>query len=165
MLKHLAAAALLALALPGVALAGNPDVKEARQEMKAAKRYHKDVDKLVRKWEKAARKGREDKLAKRDAELDELYRTELARLRELGVPTKKVEPKPINPDHPEKVVRLAPENPKMEALRDDLVALRDLGEGPKALERKARLLSDVNESVAKRYERAEQRLLKAKGKA
>lgn len=169
MLKHLAATALLVFAFPMFAAdaeAGDPGVKEARQEMRDAKRTHKDVDKLVRKWEKAANKANDKKLAKREAQLDEVYRAELARLRSLGVATKKIEPKPLNPDFPNKILRLAPEHPKMEQLRDDLVALRDLdGTGPKALTRKARLLGKVNRSVAQRYERAETRLLKAKGKA
>lgn len=169
MLKHLAATALLALALPLVtadAHAADPEVKEARQEMKEAKRYHKDVDRLVRKWEKAADKEKDEKLARYDAELHDLYRDELTRLRDLGVPTRKPEPKPINPDFPEKVKPIPVVHPKMESLRDDLVALRDLdGSGPKALEKKARLLGDVNANIAERYERAELRLLKAKGKA
>lgn len=169
MFRTLTTLALLALAVPATALAGDPDLKAQKQEVKAAKTYSKQVDKAVKKWEKGAEKGNEKKMARADEDLDQIVRDELARLRDLGVKTRVTEPEPINKKYPGKTIVLAPEHPKLEALRDDLVELRDLQpwfEAGKAknrdFTRKSELLSELSENVADRYERADRQYDAAK---
>lgn len=153
MLRTALAALALSLALPSLASAASDDVKEAKAEMKAAKKYSKSVDKAVSKWQKGFDKDNDKKMAKADADLQEIIGDELLRLRRLGVPTKK--PVPVQLPEPtryvdgEKVLLkdlaetstphrndylqwLAanepppPEFPLKEAFRDDLVSLRDI---------------------------------------
>jgi hypothetical protein len=173
MIRTMTALVLMAIAIPFAttdAHAADPELKAQKQEVKAARKYSKQVDKQVRKWEKGAAKGKDKKMAKADAELDLIVRDELARLRDLGVPTKTTEPKPINPKIPEKVIVMAPENPKMEEFRDELVELRDLQDRfesgsarPKDFTRKSALLSTLQDSVEDRYERKDKRYREAKG--
>jgi hypothetical protein len=173
MTRMLTALVLMAIAVPfGTvdAHAASPDLKAQKQEVKAAKKYSKQLDKQVRRWEKGAAKSNDKKMAKADAELDRIVRDELARLRELGVKTNPAEPAPMNPAYPDKVIVTAVENPKMERLRDDLVELRDLqprfdkgNAKPKDFNRKSQLLGTLQDSVEDRWERKDRRYREAKG--
>jgi hypothetical protein len=153
MLRTALAALALALAVPAVAAPAQVDVKEAKAEMKAAKKYSKDVDKAVAKWQKGYEKDNDRKMAKADADLSQIIGDELLRLRRDGIPTKK--PEPVQRPEPTRVVDgekvllkdlaehnlkaradylawqeatapLPPEFPVKEAYRDDLVELRDI---------------------------------------
>lgn len=163
MLRTLTALALALAALPLLATeahAMDAELKAEKLEVKEAKKYDKEVEKLVGKWQKAAEKDQAEKMAKVDADLLQITRDELARLRELGVKTRAPAPVAPNPDFPDKIPVVAPEHPKMEALRDRLVELRDLQERfdrgtakRKDVERKSALLDKLAESVDERYQR------------
>jgi hypothetical protein len=172
MFRTLAATALLILAAPLMlndAYAGDPEVKAARQLVKANNKDARSLDRLIRKWEKGADKGNDKRMARADDDLTQLYRDELARLRNQGIATVIVEPLPINPAFPEKVIRLTPEHPTMVRLRNDLVELRDMqkrfdnGRADAAdYRRKSTLLARVDERVESRVIRAERSLDLAK---
>lgn len=147
------ALAALAFALATPAMAASADVKEQKAEVKAAKKYSKQVDKAVSKWQKGYDKDSAKKMAKADEELDGIINDELRRLRREGIPT--VAPAPRTLPEPTRLVdgekRLlrelaeesavyrrqwvqhqadtappAPEFPTKEAYRDTLVELREL---------------------------------------
>jgi len=153
MLRTALAALALSLAVPAMAGPGKVDVKDAKTEMKAAKKYSKSVDKAVSKWQKGYDKDSDKKMAKADADLAEIIGDELLRLRREGVPTKK--PAPLPRPEPTRIVDgekfllkdlaeesrvhradylrwqaatepAPPEFPAKEAFRDDLVVLRDI---------------------------------------
>lgn len=168
-LTALALALAATLVGPSAALAASPELKAQKREVKEARVYDRQVEKLVRKWQDAAAKGKADKMAKLDGDLMAVTRGELERLRELGVKTRAPAPVAPNPDFPEKIPVVAPEHPKMEALRDRLVELRDLqdrfdrGEArPKDVDRKAALLGQLAESVDERHARKAARYEAAK---
>ena len=157
MFRTLAALVVLSLA-PSVALAAEPSLDERKAEWKALDRYSKDVEKLVRGWEKAAERERADDLAELDAQLLSVGRVELERLRAFGI-----EPRvSLVERQPGKVPPA--EHPRMQTLFEDLVALEELqarfDDGtakPRHLREKLERLARVSENLTERAERAERR--------
>lgn len=139
-------------------------VKASKATMKEARAFERTLDRVARRWNKGVDQARDRKVARLDAKLGGLYRQELARLRGLGVPTK-VEVLPVHPFHPDRVPQ--PEHPKLESLRDTVVALdqlrraRDGSSDVKGKER--RLLGVLQDSAEKRYERSDRRFESLKG--
>jgi len=173
MYKILTAAVLFAAApVAGVteAFAADKDIRVARAEMKVAREDARNAERLVHRWERAAGSDNTRKMEKQDAALRVLWRKELARLRDLGVPTRAEEPQPRDPDFPRKVLPIAPEHPRMEELRDNLVALRDLQPlfdngtaNAKDMKRKNNLLVAIRDRISLRYVLAQEQLEDAKG--
>ncbi len=162
MFQKLVPLLILSAALPSLALARDPAVAEQRDATKDARQHAREVERLARKWTRAAEKGKADKVAELDPEVRALANTELARLRGLGVATKPDAPVPGQPGkhHPY-------ERPGMERLRDDLVELRGLVAGrtePGEVDRAALLLDRVAASAEARREVAERALDRVKAR-
>jgi hypothetical protein len=165
--RTILSAALMLVATVGFAptasAADRTEIKESRADMRATAKLAKDLDRLAKKWDRVVERDNETKLAKIDADIIEITRAELSRLRGLEVPTKA--PRPYTPSMEE----LMPEGPpelreKMEGLRDDLVALRDMqpvfdsGDATRGdIKAKRGLLSSVGTNVSERAERKEER--------
>jgi hypothetical protein len=126
------------------------DLKLEKAEVKYAKTISKQVNKLVKKWDKKTAKGQDT--ADIDQELTHFYREELAWLREKGVKTIAIPAEPQrDPRFPLRVLpEPASEMPKMEALRDLLV---DLKRGNMRDGRKSKTLAEYGSVLTERFER------------
>ena len=124
-----------------------------KAEVKYAKGVSKSVGKLAKKWHKNADKGKDN--AEIEKELKVYYRNELSWLREKGIPTVE-EPEPMqHPAHPVKVMPEPPsETPKLEALRDLVVTLKQGELKDKAMGKK---LDEYVSALDARYERKNKR--------
>ncbi|MCB9699365.1 MAG: hypothetical protein H6738_21465 [Alphaproteobacteria bacterium] len=162
MFRELTALILLTAALPTAALARDPAVAEQRTETRELRKEDRQVDRLIRKWSKAADKGKVSKLDRLDEDIHELTVAELSRLRQAGVRT--VPAPPRWADQPQKV---RDPHPRMEQLRDQMVELRELsasdGTSRRELNRTEALLGSLSANVDGRLETAERRLDALKG--
>ena len=99
------------------------ELKAEKEDVKHAKTSSKEVSKLAKKWHKNDEKGKDN--ADVEADLKQYYKDELAMLRAKGVEAKDNEPNMDHPAHREKVMEEPEEEmPKLEELRDDIVALK-----------------------------------------
>lgn len=116
----------LGLALAAPAFAGDtPKLDKMKEEVDYEKKRFSDVEKLAKDWHKADEKAEDLKPAHQA--LKEFYKDELARLRDLGVPTTDND-LPTHPQHPDMVLDAEPRD-KLEALRDLVVALKSATPG------------------------------------
>lgn len=186
MLRATFATLVLMLAAPALASADTADQKAAMKETRA---FAKDVDRAVAKWNKGLEKGNDAKMARAEADVQELVATELRRLRAAGVPTRA----PVVPEEPTRVVdgtrmllseaakrdaayrrdwaMFQAQNPPsatpvLDAYRDDLVALRDLQAAeslaPAELRRMRTLLGVLDRHAENRFARADARYQRAR---
>ncbi len=123
----------LSLTLAGAAYAAPSDAKldAWKAEAASAEDTLKEVSKLTKKWHKAAEKDKDTK--ELDKELAFHYNSDLAWLRDHGVPTKEPIELPQHPQHAiaDQTPLEEDEKPKMEHLRDLLVELRASEPGKK----------------------------------
>ncbi|MCA9492364.1 MAG: hypothetical protein KC621_20670 [Myxococcales bacterium] len=162
MFRKLTALIVLTATLPATALARDPAVAEQRAETKELRKEDRQVDRLIRKWSKAADKGKVAKLDRLDEDIHELSLSELARLRQAGV---KTVPEP--PRWADQPLKVRDPHPKMEQLRDAMVELRQLsvsdGTSRRELNRTEALLGSLSANVDGRLQTAERRLDALKG--
>lgn len=145
------AAALIALSVTSpAAAASKDDLKKAKEEVKYHQGRAKDFAKLAKKWQKADEKGKDTQEI--HAELKELYKDELASLREKGIETVEGD-LPSHPQHPELILPDTEDRAKLEALRDLLVALKTTKDGDDA----KKYGKNLDEVVAILEERADRK--------
>jgi hypothetical protein len=149
----IASLALVSVATPAAA-ASKDDLKKAKEEVKYHQGRAKDFAKLAKKWQKADEKGKDTQEI--HAELKELYKDELASLREKGIETVEGD-LPSHPQHPELILPDTEDRAKLEALRDLLVALKTTKDGDdtkkysKNLDEASTILTERADRKAEKY--------------
>jgi uncharacterized cupredoxin-like copper-binding protein len=147
-------AALTLFAAPAQASHEHKDkaqLKLQKAKVKESKQTYKETKKLSKKWDRYTKRDKEDKAEAIEKELRVIYKAELTRLRNQGMPTVAVTV--THPGHVgEKGAtrRLPTGAPKMEALRDLLV---DLKSGDLKQWAQGNKMDQFTEAMSDRYER------------